>query len=106
METQTKIIIATLLFSALVVMANYHGSLGIVGEVLVLFYFIGLLSVTYYKRKYRETYPYLAVIYFFLLVGASTLGDEKQSILYSIFFFYTLVSILLFTIFEHFKLTK
>jgi hypothetical protein len=103
MEKNSKIIIATLVFSTLLVIANQKGNIGFIGEFVVLFYFVGLLYWAYYRRKNTEMYPYLAIIYFVLIVFASALQDEVQAILYSSFFFYTLLSILISNILKHFQ---
>jgi len=106
MEKHAKIIITTLIFSTLLVIANQKSNIGIIEEFIVLFYFIGLLYWMYFKKKSTDAYTYIASIYFVLIVCASVLQDEVQAILYSIFFFYSLVSILICNIFNHFQNEK
>ena len=102
MEKPSQIIIITLLFSTIVFFATQNETNEVVIELVSFCYFIGLFCWIYYSLKNTAVYSYLALIYFILILITSFLQKDLLAIICSTFFFYTLISILVSKIFDHF----
>lgn len=106
METHAKIIVVTLLFSLIVATIHQREDLGIIGELIIIAYFLGLFFYTHFRRTAKDVYPYFAIVFLLLVMVFSSIKEDVLAVQFAVFFFYTLVSILFSAIVNHFRHEK
>lgn len=106
MESKTKALIITLLFSLIIATVNKNDTGGTVIELVILIYFIGLVIYAELRGLVDKIYPIMSVIFLFLVAAFSFFKEELLAEQFSVFLFYSLVSILLCTFLGYLKHEK
>jgi hypothetical protein len=100
MESREKEII-TLIFAFAIIILGEKNNLGIIGEGLILIYFLGLFIWVFLVNKKDSIYNYLSVIFFILLIFFSLLGAQSVAEQVAVFIFYSLASKLLYVLLHY-----
>jgi hypothetical protein len=95
METRAKIIVTTVLFSLVVAILSQKEELRIVSEIVIAAYFFVLILYNHFRSKTDVIYPYLAVVFLLLVSVFSFFKEDILAEQFAVFFFFTLISILI-----------